>query len=97
MIIAVTRWAIFTTEMKKLANQDVKIYEISGNDEIAVSTIMKKSQDLNLDGIKLLYQSSVVTDDGLKRNVYFLPVEQLLPFIKKAKSENITVEHVYDY
>ncbi|SHL86397.1 FAD-binding oxidoreductase [Flavobacterium saccharophilum] len=97
MIITVTRWAIFTTEMKKLANQDVKIYEISGNDEIAVSTIMKKSQDLNLDGGKLLYQSSIVTDDHLKRNVCFIPVEQLLPFIKKAESENVTIEHVYDY
>jgi FAD/FMN-containing dehydrogenase len=97
MIIAVTRWEIFSTEMKKLANQDMKIFEISGNDEIAVSTIMKKSQDVNLDGIKLLYQSCIVTDDGLKRNVYFLPVEKLLPFIKKGKSENFTIEHVYDY
>ncbi|MFB3387246.1 FAD-binding protein [Flavobacterium sp. LAR06] len=97
MIIAVTRWAIFTTEMKKLSNQDVKIYEISGNDEIAVSVIMSKSKNLNLDGVKLLYQSQIVTDDSLKRNAYLMPVEKLLPFIKEAKSENLTVEHVYDY
>ncbi|RKR08286.1 FAD/FMN-containing dehydrogenase [Flavobacterium sp. 90] len=97
MIIAVTRWGAFTTEMIKLSNQDVKIYEISGNDEIAVSTIMDNSKNINLANTKLLYQSGIVTDDKLKRNVYFLPVDKLLPFIKKAKNESVTIEHVYDY
>ncbi|PIF33846.1 FAD/FMN-containing dehydrogenase [Flavobacterium sp. 9] len=97
MIIAVTRWGTFTTEMIKLSNQDVKIYEISGNDEIAVSTIMDNSKDINLADTKLLYQSKIVTNDKLKRNVYFLPVNKLLPFIKKARNERVTIEHVYDY
>ncbi len=97
MIIAVTRWGAFTTEMIKLSNQDVKIYEISGNDEIAVSTIMDNSKDIKLTDTKLLYQSKIVTDDKLKRNVYFLLVDKLLPFIKKARNESVTIEHVYDY
>ncbi len=97
MIIAVTRWGAFTSEMIKLSNQDVKIYEISGNDEIAVSTIMDNSKDIKLADTKLLYQSKIVTNDKLKRNVYFLPVDKLLPFIKKARNESITIEHVYDY
>lgn len=97
MIIAVTRWEVFTKEMIELSKQDVKIYEISGNDEIAVSTIMNRSQEIKPQGIKLLYQSQIVTDDKVKRNVYLLPVEKLLPFIKNLKSNNVTVEHVYDY
>jgi len=97
MIIAVTRWGAFTTEMIKLSNQDIKIYEISGNDEIAVSTIMGNSKDIKLADTKLLYQSKIVTHDKLKRNVYFLPVDKLLPFIKKARNESVTIEHVYDY
>lgn len=97
MIIAVTRWEIFTTEMIKLSNQNVKIYEISGNDEIAVSTIMNNSQEINSKNSKLLYKSRIVTNDNLKRNIYFLPVDKLLPFIKNVINKNTTIEHVYDY
>ncbi|MEN2412654.1 FAD-binding oxidoreductase [Flavobacterium mesophilum] len=97
MIIAVTRWEIFTKEMFKLSNQDVKIYEISGNDEIAVSAILNSAQKTNEPGIDVLYESKIVTDETLKRNIYLMPVEKLLPFIKNAKSQNITIEHVYDY
>ncbi|OXA89241.1 FAD-binding oxidoreductase [Flavobacterium hibernum] len=97
MMIAITRWEVFTKKMIELSKQDVKIFEISGNDEIAVSTIMNKSQDIKLQDIKLLYQSRIVTDEKLKRIVYLLPVEKLLPFIKNLQSNNVTVEHVYDY
>ncbi|WP_316634080.1 FAD-dependent oxidoreductase [uncultured Flavobacterium sp.] len=97
MIIAVTRWEIFTKEMMKLSNQDLKIYEISGNDEIAVSTIENRFNKPNLKDVKLLYQSKIVTDGSLKRNVYLLPVEKLLPFIKDSKKNKLVIEHVYDY
>lgn len=97
MMIAITRWEVFTKQMIELSKQDVKIFEISGNDEIAVSTIMNKSQDVKLQDIKLLYQSQIVTDEKLKRNVYLLPVEKLFPFIKNLQSNDVTVEHVYDY
>lgn len=97
MIIAITRWEAFTTEIIKLSNQDVKIYEISGNNEIAVSAIMNNSKEINYKNIKLLYQSRIVTNDNLKRNIYFLPVDRLLPFIKESMNKKATIEHVYDY
>lgn len=98
MMIAITRWGAFTTEIIKLSNQEeVKIYEIAGNDEIAVSVIMSDNQKINTNKKSLLYQSQIVTNSNLKRNLYFLPVGELLPFIKNSKSKNITIEHVYDY
>jgi hypothetical protein len=97
MIIAITRWEVFTKQMKQLSNLNVKIYEISGNDEIAVSTIENASNKPNQKDVKLLYQSKIVTDDSLKRNLYLLSVEKLLPFIKDSKNKNIMIEHVYDY
>lgn len=97
MIIAITRWDYFTKELIKLSTQDVKIYEISGNDEIAVSTIIDKNQEVNFKDIKLLYCSKIVTNDQLKRNLYFLPVDKLLSFIKNTQTQNITLEHIYDY
>ncbi|KAF2508581.1 FAD-binding protein [Flavobacterium zhairuonense] len=97
MIISVTRWEIFTQEMMKLSNQEVKIYEISGNDEIVVSAIESQFNKPNLKEVKLLYQSKIVTNDSLKRSVYILPVEKLLEFIKDSKKNKLTIEHVYDY
>ncbi|MDI6048819.1 FAD-binding oxidoreductase [Flavobacterium sp. XS2P24] len=97
MIITVTRWEAFTTEMIKLSNQNVKIYEISGNDEVAVSVIMNNSQEINSKNITLLYKSRIVTNDNLKRDIYFLPIDKLLPFIKNAINKKATIEHVYDY
>jgi FAD/FMN-containing dehydrogenase len=97
MIISITRWGVFTEELKKLSNQNVKIYEISGNDQIAVSLIMNKSQMLANPKTELLYESRIVSNNKLKRDVFSLPVNELLSVIKDAKNKKITIEHVYDY
>ena len=97
MIISITRWGIFTEELKKLADQNIKIYEIAGNDEIVVSLIMNKSQMLTDSKTEMLYESRIVSNDRLKRNLFLLPVNKLLTIIKEAKNKNITIEHVYDY
>ncbi|WP_281336303.1 FAD-binding oxidoreductase [Flavobacterium eburneipallidum] len=97
MIIAVTRWEAFTGEVIKLSNHNMKIYEISGNDEIVVSAILSNNQEIIPNNIKLLYKSEIATNSKLKRNVYLLSVDKLLPFIKNLRSKNITTEHIYDY
>jgi FAD/FMN-containing dehydrogenase len=97
MILSITRWRAFTEELKKLSDLDITIYEIAGNDEIAVSLIMDKSQMLTNPKTELLYESKVVSNNKLKRNLYLLPVNKLLTVIKEAKNKNIMIEHVYDY
>ena len=97
MIISITRWGVFTEELKKLSNKNIKIYEISGNDEIAVSLIMDKSKMLTNAKTELLYESAIVSNNNLKRNLYLLHVNELLSVLKDAKNKNITIEHVYDY
>ena len=97
MIIGITRWGAFTETIINLSNQDIEILEISGNDEILVSVIMDKLQTLNSGNEKLLYESRIVTNDELKRNVYLVPVNELLSFTSNAISKNITIEHIYDY
>jgi FAD/FMN-containing dehydrogenase len=97
MIISITRWGVFTEELKKLSSQNIKIYEISGNDEIAVSLIMNKNQMLTNRKNELLYESRIISNNRLKRNLYLLPVNELLTIIKESKNKNITIEHVYDY
>ncbi|PKB15311.1 FAD-binding protein [Flavobacterium sp. 5] len=97
MIISITRWGVFTEELKKLSNQNITIYEISGNDEIAVSLIMDKSQTLTNRKTQLLYESQIVSNNKLKRSLYLLPVNELLSIIRESKKQNCTLEHLYDY
>ncbi|MET0759458.1 MAG: FAD-dependent oxidoreductase [Flavobacterium sp.] len=97
MIISITRWGVFTEVLKKLSNQNITIHEISGNDEIAISVIMNQSQRVTYKNVKKLYESRIVSNNKLKRNIYLLPVNKILPFIRHAKNKNVTIEHVYDY
>ena len=96
-ILSITRWGPFTETMKLLANYDIDIVEISGNDEILVSVIMQSGATLSTENSELLYYSEVVTEASLQRGVYLLPVTELIPLIREVNKQNMTLEHVYDY
>ncbi len=97
MIISITRWGVFTEVLKKLASQNITIYEISGNDEIVISVIKNKENQIIYNEQGLLYQSNIVSNDKQIRDVYILNVNKLLPFIKNTNSKNETIEHIFDY
>ena len=97
MIIAVTRWGAFTTSMHNLADKDITIHEIAGNDEILVSVLAPNEFNLQSNTIQTLYESNIVTDDKNKRLVCFMSVTELLPFISDMKAKGIKVEHIFDY
>ncbi|MGE0561184.1 MAG: FAD-dependent oxidoreductase [Flavobacteriales bacterium] len=96
-IIGITRWGAFTETILTLCEQDLNILEIGGNDEIAISIIKKNKQIINFNDAELLYDSKVVTNNDVTRLVYLLPTNKLLAFVKYAKTNNIEVEHVFDY
>lgn len=96
-LLSIPRWGSFTTNLLKLCQKDMEILEIGGNDEIVVSILSNESQNNNLDHIRLLYKSDVVTNKKTKRLVYLIPVNQLLAFLKQAKNRKIEIEHVFDY
>ena len=96
-IIAVPRWGEFTKTILSLSDKDLVIQEISGNDEIVVSVLMDNNAQINFKNADLLYESSIVSNAKLKRQVYLVPVGQLLPFIWYAKENKLATEHIYDY
>ncbi len=96
-IIGIKRWGAFTETMLGLTDQNIEIFEIGGNDEIAVSVILEKSKSVDFKDSNLLYESRIVTKAELKREVYILPVNELLPFIRYSKMNNYNIEHIYDY
>jgi hypothetical protein len=95
-IISVTRWGVFTKTILEIAYKNIDIYEIGGNDEIVVSVLSKKNQQ-NISEEQLLYSSTVVSNSGLERHVYLMPVKRLLKFVQHAKTTGVEVEHVFDY
>jgi hypothetical protein len=96
-IIGITRWGAFTKTIVKIAEEDIDIIEIGGNDEILVSVLIDKNKTSILSYDGLLYESNVVSNSDRKRSVYLLPVSRLLSFIKAARREGVTIEHVFDY
>ena len=96
-VVGITRWGAFTKTVVDIADKNIKISDIAGNDEIVVSALMDKNQPQLFADKDLLYTSTIVTASNRERCVYLLPVDGLLPFIKEAKEKGIEVEHVFDY
>jgi hypothetical protein len=96
-LLGISRWGAFTKSIIELSNKDIQILEIGGNNEIVVSVLLNKVQQIDFKNMELLYESAVVTNDDLKRLVCLLPVNELLPFVRYAKNNAIELEHVFDY
>ncbi|OHX68425.1 hypothetical protein NH26_03160 [Flammeovirga pacifica] len=96
-LLSIKRWGAFTTNLIALADQEVQIHRIGGNDEILVSIIAPKNFSLQSNKINVLYESNIVTDNSAKRLIYFMPVSELIPFIRSMKTEGLEIEHIYDY
>lgn len=96
-ILAIGRWDVFNEALPKLADKQIEIEEIGGNHKIAVSVLIGQSQTVVFPHSELLYNSLVVTDSSIKRELYLLPVNQLLPFLHYCSGNKIALEHIYDY
>ncbi|MCD9016616.1 FAD-binding oxidoreductase [Parachryseolinea silvisoli] len=95
-IVSIKRWGDFTRQILRIANRDIKIIEVAGNDEIVVSILGRKDTMPDVKA-ELLYTSEVVTDESRARYVYLLPVNELLVFVGEAKRKGFEIEHVFDY
>ncbi|MGY6648691.1 FAD-binding oxidoreductase [Wenyingzhuangia sp. IMCC45574] len=96
-ILGITRWGAFTKALLVLKDKNIKIQDVSGNDEIVVSVLLDKKKDLSFVGALKLYDSSLVTKPLKKRTVVLIRVKELLAFLKQTHAEGVEIEHVYDY
>lgn len=96
-IISIKRWGTFTKTILNTSETNMNILEIGGNDEILVSVLIDENQKNNIKQGNLLYESKVVTGSDDVRQVYLLPVDLLLPFVRDITNEGIIVEHIFDY
>jgi hypothetical protein len=96
-LISIPRWGAFTKNVLQIAETNVAVREIGGNDQIVVSIITDQNVTSDFKDAEILYESLLVTDPARERQVYLLPVARLLNFIRDAKSKGAEVEHVFDY
>jgi FAD/FMN-containing dehydrogenase len=96
-IISITRWGVFTKTILEIADKNIDIKEIGGNDEIVVSILADNNQANIFARDKLLYRSNVVSNANRERQVYLLSVNRLLSFVQQAKDGNVEIEHIFDY
>ncbi len=96
-IITLPRWGEFTEIVPKLAKAGVRFVEISGNDEILITTVETRDQADKPEKARFLFHSAVVSPANMQRSVYLVRVEDLSSVLNSLEATDSTLEHVFDY
>ena len=97
LIVTLPRWGGFTEIMPKLAEAGAEFVEISGNDEIVITTVEAEDSTKVPDNARLLFNSMVISPTGMKRSVYVVRVEDLGHVLNSLAPDDIRLEHVFDF
>lgn len=96
LVVDAPRYAQFTELLGKLAQSQIALVEIAGNDDILVTALAPVGQAPPAGAIPLLH---VALDDrpGWQRVGMSVKVANLLPALRVLARQGDEVEHVYDY
>jgi len=97
LIVTVPRWGGFTAVMPKLAAAGVQFIEISGNDEIVMTTIEGEDVKAGPAKARFLFNSMVISPVEMKRSVYVVRVEDLSESLNSLVRNGGKLEHVFDF
>jgi hypothetical protein len=98
ILISSPRWGGFTESIPVMLEKGVKLINVSGNDVIAVSYLLKSSDmHQQYQGATFLFNSDIVTDSSLTREISLVKVKQLHHFLSQLKENSASLEHIYDY
>lgn len=97
-LLQLPRYQPFTDAIVELAEQNVVLREIAGNDgRIAISLLGIQTWDPITAGSTLILQQPVITQPGVFRHIIEVEVEELIFALKRIKTDGLIVEHIYDY
>jgi FAD/FMN-containing dehydrogenase len=97
LVVTAPRWGGFTEVMPKLAAAGVRFVEINGNDEMVFTTVEADDSTVVPAYARLLFNSMVISPVGMKRSVYVVRVEHLAEALQSLASNNVQLEHIFDY
>jgi hypothetical protein len=95
-IVEAPRYAQFTDLLTKLSHSDAKLTEISGNDDVFVTALVR-TKAKQLPGANRLMALPLADRPGWQRVGLSTKVPELLPLLRAIRSSGGSVEHVYDY
>lgn len=97
LIITLPRWGGFTEIVPRLASAGAEFVEINGNDEIVLTTVEAEDSTFVPDGARLLFNSIVISPEGMKRSVYVARIEDLADALISIEEDASRLEHVFDF
>ena len=97
LVVTLPRWGGFTEIMPKLAAAGAEFVEISGNDEILITTVEDQEVKIGPDNARFLFNSMIISPANKKRSVYVVRIEDLSRALNSLERNNIELEHVFDF
>jgi len=98
ILATIPRYQGFTRYALMLAQQDIVFHEIAGNRGPILVTVIAPGR-LNVDTVsgKMLFEQPIITKPGNSRFALVVQVSALTSALKKLTSQNVVIEHIYDY
>lgn len=98
VLVTLPRYHAFTHYASVLAVRGVQFLEIAGNNSvILVSALAPPSAPQTVKGTKVLFAQPVLTQPGVTRVAFVVPVSALAATLNTLGVAGIVIEHVYDY
>lgn len=97
MVVSLPRYDKFTNSALKLLREDVQFYDLSGNKQILITTIVDKEWQYNLVDSELLFETPIYSQITKKRLAIRVPLGNLHLIIKALDEKGFSVEHLFDY
>jgi FAD/FMN-containing dehydrogenase len=97
LAIRLPRYEAFRDAVGQLAEQGARFVEISGNDEILLTTIVPATWRYDLPQGQVVFSREILTDPQKKRLGIVAPVPALHEVLQSLRAQGIAVEHIYDY
>lgn len=96
-LVRIPRYQAFTDTILDLKDQDIVIYEIAGNDRIALTALAPFDWSQELEKGIVHYSLPVLTRPDVQRVFIEVSVTQLLFLLRELHHQDIIIEHLYDY
>jgi hypothetical protein len=97
-LISLPRYAAFIPAIQHLANQEVNVREVAGNNSaILLSVLSSKAIALDLPNCQNLFTQTITSKEDEQRTVFVTPVSDLCNTLRNLKKKSIEVDHIYDF
>ncbi len=97
LLLRVPRYGQFTDIMLKLAALKVQSIDIAGNAQIVLTVLAPQGAQVSFPNTTEIFSMPVAIERERRRVALSVPVLQLHEIIRKLQSEQVEIEHVYDY